>query len=204
EAQRAALAERMAQIARDVERERGLAADAAAAIARLDAERAELEAGRSAEVDTRTQLKAALDHATTAAEAAEAEYSGLSQRMAADEARKVALDRRIAELTARRSRLTNELVGAGEQRARVQADLASPGDQVGDPIIDQMTIGTGYEIALGAALGDDLGAPQANGETAAMRWDSLPDYQVPQPLPPGAVALTHFISAAPAALGRRL
>ncbi|MBI3516151.1 MAG: chromosome segregation protein SMC, partial [Proteobacteria bacterium] len=278
EAQRRALAERMEQIARDVERERGLAADASAAIARLDAERAELEAGRSAEAATRAQLKTALDHATAAAEAAEADYSALSQRMAADEARKVGLDRRIAELGARRARLTNELVGAGEQRARISADLASPEQlslgestaeearralesarqqvesagearsravaleaearerrqaleaelaglraeasaladvlaagaaQAGEPIIDRMTVTTGYETALGAALGDDLSAPLGTpddtmGDSLAVRWDTLPEIQVLPALPPGATALGQFITTAPSALTRRL
>jgi chromosome segregation protein len=273
EAQRKALAERMEQIARDVERERGLAADAAEAIARLDAESAELEAGRSAEAATRDKLKAALDQATAAADTAEVEYSGLSQRMAADEARKVALDRRIAELGARRARLTNELVGAGEQRARVQADLASPEQlslgettaetarqaleaarlqveqagearsaavahdaearerrqaleaelaglraeaaaltevlaagaaQAGVPIIDAMSVETGYETALGAALGDDLTAPLGGDDSLAVRWDTLPDLPVPPPLPAGAAPLAQFIGTAPAALTRRL
>jgi chromosome segregation protein len=124
--QRDALAERMTQIARDIERERGLAADAAAAIARLEAEAAELEAGRNGEAETLARLKATLDQTTVAAEAAEAEYSSLSQRMAADEARKAGLDRRMTELNERRGRLTRELTAGAEQRARIQADLASP------------------------------------------------------------------------------
>ena len=124
--QRAALAERMEQIARDIERERGLAADAAAAIARLAAEHAELDGGRAGEAETVARLKAVLDQATAAAEAAESDYSSLSQRMAADEARKAGLDRRIHELQERRGRLTRELAAGAEQRARIQADLASP------------------------------------------------------------------------------
>jgi chromosome segregation protein len=273
EAQRRALAERMAQIARDVERERGLAADAAAATARLEAERVELEAGRSTETATRTRLKTTLDHAVAAAEAAEADYSQLSQRMAADEARKVGLDRRIAELEARRTRLADELAQATGQCARIQADLASPEQlslgvneaeaarqrldtarhaveaagearmraaaldaearerrqtveaelaglraeasaladvlaaglaQRGQPIIDRMTVAPGYEAALGAALGEDLSAPLGGTDELAVRWDTLPDLQIPPPLPPNAVALAQFVTSAPAALARRL
>jgi len=271
--QRRMVAERMEQIARDIERERGLAADAAAAIARLEAESAELEAGRSGEADIVARLKAALDQATAAAEAAEAEYSSLSQRMAADEARKAGLDRRIAELQERRARLTRELAAGAEQRARIQADLASP-DQLslgestaetarqrleaarqqvenagearartgtleadsrerrqtveaelaglraeeaalrdvlaagvtprGNPIIDAVAIAAGYETALGAALGDDLGAPVGTAEGQAVRWDTLPDILIPPPLPPGASKLADFVTAAPPALARRL
>src|SRR5260221_109051 len=123
--QRRVLAERMAQIARDIERERGLAADATAAIERLAEERLELEDGQNGEAETRARLKVALDEAAAAAEAAEAAYSELSQRMAADEARKVGLDRRIAELGDRRARLTRELTASTEQRAKIQSDLAS-------------------------------------------------------------------------------
>src|SRR6202012_1878164 len=36
------------------------------------------------------------------------------------------------------------------------------------PVIDKMTVEKGYEIALGAALGDDLDAPV--DQTHAMRW----------------------------------
>src|SRR5579872_4591487 len=163
EAQRDALAERMAQIARDVERERGLAADAAEAIARLEAERAELEAGRSAEAETRARLKDALDHAVAAAEAAEADYSTLSQRMAADEARKVALDRRIAELDARHTRLVNELTAAGEQRARIQGDLASP---------EQMSLGMSEAETTRQAVEAARQAVESAGE-ARMRAATL-------------------------------
>ena len=271
--QRAALAERMEQIARDIERERALAADAAEAIARLAAETAELEAGRSGEAETLARLKAVLDQAVAAAEAAEADYSGLSQRMAADEARKAGLDRRINELQERRARLTRELAAGAEQRARIQAELASPEQmslgetsaetarqrleaarqrvesagelraqsaareaearerrqtveaelaglraeagaltevlgagaaQSGSPVIDQMTVTAGYEAALGAALGDDLSAPVGGDEPLAVRWDTLPAFMITPPLPAGTQPLTTVISAAPAALARRL
>ena len=36
------------------------------------------------------------------------------------------------------------------------------------PVIDKMTVEKGYEIALGAALGDDLDAPV--DQSHAMRW----------------------------------
>ncbi len=78
-------------------------------------------------------------------------------------------------------------------------------DEVDDPIIDAMQVTSGYEVALGAALGDDLAAPLGTDENPQpVRWDTLPDIQAAPNLPEGATRLTEFVTAAPTALARRL
>ncbi len=69
------------------------------------------------------------------------------------------------------------------------------------PMIDAVTVEPGYEIALAAALGDDLGAP--DDEAAPVHWRQLPPFAEPARLPAGATPLNTVVRA-PAALERRL
>jgi chromosome segregation protein len=69
------------------------------------------------------------------------------------------------------------------------------------PVMDHVTVGKGYEKALGAALGDDLDAPV--DPSAPMRWiGSAVDSNDPA-LPAGAEPLTTHVNAPPE-LARRL
>src|SRR5207253_2562149 len=67
--------------------------------------------------------------------------------------------------------------------------------------IDKMTVEKGYEIALGAALGDDLDAPV--DQQHAMRWMGAAIDPSDPALPEGAQALAQFVQAPPE-LSRRL
>ena len=69
------------------------------------------------------------------------------------------------------------------------------------PIIDSVSVKSGFETALGAALGDDLSA--AGDDTSPMRWVELPPFTHPSPLPKGARPLSDVVRA-PGRLGRRL
>jgi chromosome segregation protein len=69
------------------------------------------------------------------------------------------------------------------------------------PVMDGVTVEKGFEVALGAALGDDLDAPA--DPTAPMRWmGSAADPADPE-LPQGAEPLLQRVKA-PAELARRL
>ncbi len=89
-----------------------------------------------------------------------------------------------------------------EAEAKALAELTEPPE--GDlfaPLIDSIKVEPGYEIALGAALGDDLNAPS---DTAApVHWAALPPLESMQPLPADVESLSSFVDA-PAALTRRL
>ena len=69
------------------------------------------------------------------------------------------------------------------------------------PLIDSMKVKTGYEIALGAALGDDLDAP--TDANAPMYWSELGSENITAVLPDSVISLAEFVDA-PASLHRRL
>ena len=59
-----------------------------------------------------------------------------------------------------------------------------------------------YEVITGAALTDDLRAPEV-GEDAASGCGLLPDYDAPQPLPAGVAPLAAHVGV-PEVLTRRI
>jgi chromosome segregation protein len=69
------------------------------------------------------------------------------------------------------------------------------------PIVDEIKVASGYEQALGAALGDDLDA--ADNETAPAHWRFTAARADDPGLPDGATPLSHFVKA-PTVLTRRL
>jgi chromosome segregation protein len=71
-----------------------------------------------------------------------------------------------------------------------------------DAVLDALEVDRGYEVALGAALSDDLSAPLA-GTAGGTGWSALAPYDETAPLPEGAAPLASHV-AAPAALARRL
>ena len=67
-------------------------------------------------------------------------------------------------------------------------------------LLDRVRVAPGFEAAVGAALADDLKAPEAEDGTG---WTTLPQYDTPQPLPAGIVSLAEYVDAPPV-LARRL
>jgi len=78
--------------------------------------------------------------------------------------------------------------------------LDPPARPQGATALDEIQAEKGYEIALGAALGDDLAASLA--QNAPAHWAQT-QYETAPPLPDGALPLAQFIKA-PAPLQRRL
>ena len=69
------------------------------------------------------------------------------------------------------------------------------------PIADKIRVDKGYENALGAALGDDIDAPESN--EGALGWRDLGDMTNAPSLPEGAKPLSAHVKS-PKALARRL
>lgn len=265
-----ALAARIAQLDRDIEREDALNRDAGEVVERLDWEKVELEkagqghdarldmAGTAAdeaadalrEVEARLaeltdesarlaarhqsaerlagDLRSMLDRAQRAAsdaegaaarasEAGEAAADALRQSEEAQEAardRTEAAEDALAEAEAARS--AAESVEAASRIARSEAEgeagalmaemaalkrLVERGQSDGKAILDKVQVAKGFEIAFGAALGDDLRAGLASdGESG---WHKLPGWDKPQALPKGVTALAAHVQG-PDALARRL
>ncbi|MCF8474832.1 MAG: chromosome segregation protein SMC, partial [Emcibacter sp.] len=69
------------------------------------------------------------------------------------------------------------------------------------PIMNDLTVAAGYEMALGAALDVDLEISE--NDLAQIHWRSLPDYNNPQSLPKGIEALATYVKGSKI-LSRRL
>ena len=187
-------------------------AAAAARQAGLKAQLAELERRR-------TRIKQRLEEVAAERDALEADAGDETALAAAETALKQARKRleaarREAEATERARTATREataredLQEAEGERAKLQAEEAAlaelfKGNQggAGSPLIDDVTVETGSEAALGAALGDDLAA--SADESAPVHWRVLPPLLEPTALPAGTEPLSRFVKA-PAALARRL
>ncbi len=260
---------RIAQLARDLEREAGLNRDAGETIARLDWEQAQIvkaseghddrlsEAAdaaaaasqvlqdRDAALSQLTEDVARLsarhqsaqrllsDHRATLARSeselskaqdaavsaegallrAETDFAtaGESQVVAQDAAE--AAERALADADTARAEVQSREAEARAQRSEAEGEAAALRAEVaalarlveressaGRQILDKVQVARGYEKALGAALADDLRAPETDHGSG---WAVLPAYDVDQPLPDGIAALAQHVTV-PAVLARRI
>jgi chromosome segregation protein len=173
---------------------------------RATVDRAEAEALRAREmVDATEQARLAAAEAYAAATEGQEDAAALAE--AAEEALEMAETARAeaqgreAEARAARGEAEGE---ANALRAEVAAlaRLVDRESQAGHQLLDRLTVEPGYEKALGAALSDDLRAPQI-GAGARSGWAVLPGYDENAPLPQGAQPLATHVGA-PAVLDRRL
>ena len=165
--------------------------------------------------DEAARAKAAMAEAETAlaqaetdfATASEAETSAVAQAEAADQAL-IAAETARAETQARESdarALRSEAEGeANALRAEVGAlaKLVERDTAEGGQVLDLLRVQGGYEKALGAALADDLRAPEIDA-AAKSGWALLPGYAAAQTLPKGVMALTNYVTV-PEVLARRM
>ncbi len=185
EARRTALSTRLgeceARLARLAERAEALARETAA----LPPEAATALAHGAAESESNA-AKERLDAARAKVQHAQsAQFSAQGAEAAARDA--------LREIEAAHARLDTE--------AATLSKLLSAGPANLPPVIDQVTVEAGHELALAAALGDDLTAPV--DAKAPVRWEELKLGHGPAPLPDGVTSLAEFV-AAPQALSRRL
>ena len=111
-------------------------------------------------------------------------------------------------LVGRESELRQHLQKANSILDRLYAEedalkkfLTVGNSELWPPMIDAVEVKPGYEMALAAALGDDLEAP--SDEAAPIHWKTLPPLSAAPSLPEGTTPLLEFVDA-PAALARRL
>lgn len=159
-------------------REAVSASEAALAQAGVDFEVAEGDA-KVAE-DTATRADAAL----TAAESARADAQT-----------------READARAERSEAEGEM-NALRAEVGALAKLVERDTAEGGQILDRLQVQKGFEKALGAALADDLRAPQVEADGPS-GWAILPAYDTDQALPAGITPITQHVSV-PDVLQRRM
>ncbi|MCF1708066.1 chromosome segregation protein SMC [Tabrizicola sp. J26] len=173
---------------------------------RATVQKAEGEAGRAREaVEAATEALERSAEAFVTAEEAQEEAQRLAEETEAalseaEEAR-AATQGREAEARAARSEAEGE---ANALRAEVAAlaKLMEREAKAGSQVLDRVQVTPGYEKALGAALADDLRAPEVDA-AARSGWAGLPDYDAPQALPAGADPLSDHVEV-PAVLRRRI
>jgi chromosome segregation protein len=185
-AQREQLENTMRQHGQRLER---LASD----MTQVESELARLEAERQAGPDL-AALAAAADAAQAAvgegeAAAIAAETTHAQARAAVEAARAP-----LAEAERRVQRLETE----AKTLSKV---LAVETKNLWPPVMDSLTVEKGYEVALGAALGDDLDAPL--DPSSPMRWVGSEVDPGDPALPEGVVSLGNYVQG-PSELARRL
>ncbi|RJE88127.1 chromosome segregation SMC family protein [Paracoccus onubensis] len=166
------------------------------------AERAAAEADENAKRATATGIAAeeALRMAEEAQEAARERAEAAEDALAGAETVRAEAEAAEAVARAARSEAEGEAGALAAEMAALKR-LVERGQSDGRAILDRVQVAKGYEIAFGAALGDDLRAGLAeDGESG---WHELPGWDSPQPMPDGAAAISQHVTG-PAALTRRL
>jgi len=170
----------------------------------LEKNEAEAERAREAVAGSKAALEKALVDLETAqaAQVAAAAASEAAEEalLRADDARAEAQSREV-DARAERSEAEGE---ANALRAEVGAlaKLVERDTAEGGQVLDAVRVQSGYEKALGAALADDLRAPQV-GPDALSGWAVLPGYSNAQSLPDGVKSLSNYVTV-PEVLARRI
>ncbi len=170
----------------------------------LEKNEAEAERAREAVAGSKAALEKALADLETAqaAQVAAAAASEAAEEalLRADDARAEAQSREV-DARAERSEAEGE---ANALRAEVGAlaKLVERDTAEGGQVLDAVRVQSGYEKALGAALADDLRAPQV-GPDALSGWAVLPGYSNAQSLPDGVKSLSNYVTV-PEVLARRI
>jgi chromosome segregation protein len=186
-AARAAAAERRRQEARGaLERIAIEIARAQAAEATLGGEIGRLTEARARAVAADAEARAGAQAAEQVLEAAEA---ARADAQSAEAGARGALSEIEGEIAALRA----EVQALERLMAREAGGVAQ--------IVDRVAVASGFEAALGAALGDDLRAPEAGD--GATGWIALPAYASDAALPPGAESLAGRVTGTDL-LARRL
>ncbi|PIL21712.1 chromosome segregation protein SMC [Puniceibacterium antarcticum] len=169
-------------------------------------QRSEDEAARASAAATQAQdvlvnADTTMAEAETCAQTARDRATDSETLLAEAETARADTQAEEADARAERSEAEGE---ANALRAEVSAlsRLLDRDTAEGGQILDQLQVAQGYEKALGAALADDLRAPQI-GADGPSGWAILPAYDASQPLPDGASVLASHVSV-PEVLNRRM
>ena len=160
--------------------------------------------------DARARLERAMESAHAAPDVAAADSRTEAARTALDHANSTAAGARgrcteaeTAEAVAREPlEAAEHEVHRLSAEVKALSDLLHPeGEGLFPPLVDAVSVRSGYEAALAAALGDDLHAPL--DESSPHHWRDLGAFDELHPLPEGSKPLSDFVRG-PAALARRL
>lgn len=169
-----------------------------------DKSEAEAEKARAAVSESKEALERAAEELELAREseleAIEAAQDA-EERLAEVEEERAETQSREADARAERSEAEGEL-NALRAETTALAKLVERDTAEGGQILDRLQVQQGFEKALGAALADDLRAPEVE-EDGPSGWYVLPQYGDVQPLPEGVTSLVQHVSV-PEVLERRM
>lgn len=148
-----------------------------------------------------TQAGADFTAAEAAVAAAEAAAVEADAALTQAEAARAEAQTREADARAERSEATGEM-NALRAEVGALAKLVERDTAEGGQILDRLQVQKGFEKALGAALADDLRAPEVAGDGPS-GWAALPPYDTSQKLPDGVTPITEHVSV-PDVLTRRM
>ena len=170
----------------------------------LDRNEADALRAREAMAAAKQSLADAKD-AAAAADAEQVAARDLADRadqvLTEAEAARAETQSREADARAERSEAEGEMNALSAETTAL-ARLLDRDTAEGGQILDRLQVEQGFEKALGAALADDLRAPEVEDD-GPTGWTALPRYDTDQPLPPGITPLTNHVSV-PEVLERRM
>ncbi|MBM9593639.1 chromosome segregation protein SMC [Roseitranquillus sediminis] len=175
------------------------AAESRTAVSRAEAE---VEGARQAQETAREALRraAAACDETEARRGAAVEAAGAAdEALAETDAARADVQAREADAGAAHAAAAREAKTLEAETAALERLLRQERAS-GNRLLDSVSVASGFEAALGAALADDLEAPLAEGDGPG--WAALPDLG-PQEAPPGARPLAELVEG-PSLLTRRL
>ncbi|MCK5166991.1 MAG: hypothetical protein KAQ66_06715, partial [Rhodospirillaceae bacterium] len=145
------------------------------------------ESGLNVAIEELSEKESARENASARLEGAES--TAVAAFEETDRARHALSDARVAL-----SRIEAEEAALSQILEHEEADMWPP-------LMDAVSVDSGYEAALGAALGEDLNAPA--DEAAPVHWSVMGALEGAHPLPHECATLNRFVRA-PEALSRRL
>lgn len=170
----------------------------------LDRNEADALRAREAMAAAKQSLVDAKD-AAAAADAEQVAARDLADRadqvLTEAEAARAETQSREADARAERSEAEGEMNALSAETTAL-ARLLDRDTAEGGQILDRLQVEQGFEKALGAALADDLRAPEVEDD-GPTGWTALPRYDADQPLPLGITPLTNHVSV-PEVLERRM
>lgn len=202
EAQLSERTEDLARLAARHQSAQRLRGDTAATLQRAEAET--LRARDAVELATEALERAAeaQDSATEAQEDAVAQAEAAEEALALAEEARAEVQAQEAEARAARSSAEGEANALGAEVAAL-ARLVDREARAGEQLLDRLQVAPGYEAALGAALADDLRAPEVQPADIGSGWIGLPDLAAVPPLPAGVQPLADHVQV-PDVLRRRI
>jgi chromosome segregation protein len=178
-----------------------LLSDARKTLDRNESETTRARAAMTAATQALTAAKTATEQAQEEQTAAGDLAERADQVLTEAEAARADTQSLEADARATRSEAEGEMSALSAETTAL-ARLLDRDTAEGGQILDRLQVEQGFEKALGAALADDLRAPEVDGD-GPTGWTILPAYDTDQPLPDGVTSLTHHVSV-PEVLERRM